>query len=943
MRASISFVRLAHRAAVLMLVLFLATVTYAQITPSDDAYVNSAATTTNYGAATTLDVSSAANTSFIRFDFTAIPAGYTGSSIAKATLKLYVNTLTTAGSFNVDLVNGTWTEKTLKYSTEPALGGTIVASVPLTTASKGTYVEIDITPAVVEWLNNTQPNDGIALVANSPLVATFDSKENTAASHAPEIDIVYAGIAGVSTASGSGLMGGATSGTLNLSLTNACAASQILQWNGTAWMCANLGGGGSVTSVGLTAPSTDFLVTGSPVTGSGTLGLGWLVAPDWNNTAGAIVKRDSSGNFSAGTINAATGFNLGGGPFAFGSYASGNVFLGFLAGNATMTGTYNTASGYQALYSNTTGFSDTASGVNALYSNTTGWDNTASGATALYANTTGFYNTAVGIGSLQYNATGSINTALGYNAGPDRSSTNLSNTTAIGANAVVSESNALVLGGTGSNAVNVGIGTAKPAYTLDVQGSGRFTQPIVFASSQTFPGAGTITGVTAGTDLTGGGTSGNVTLKVDTTKVVTGVMAGTDLTGGGTGGVQTLNLDTTKVPQLAAANTFTGNQTVNGILTATDVSTNTVSASNVNGQYVTGFYVRGTGAVSGAQVTTDTSFDVGGNPFAGGSYSLGNSFLGFAGNLAGGGIDNTASGFQALYSNSGSSNTAIGYHALYANVGDTYYDGWYNTAVGGFALQNNNNDGDEQGYGAAQNTAIGFESLLANTDGSFNTAVGVAALAGNQKGDYLTCIGFNCTASQDGLSNATAIGAHAVVGASNSLVLGGTGKWAVNVGIGTTKPSNILTIAQGAGHPLSDGWATFSSRRWKTNIHTLHGALGKVEQLRGVSYDLKANGQHEVGVIAEEVGAVVPEVVTWEKNGKDAQSVDYGRLTALLIEATKEQQALIQKQQEQIRAQQAQIVQLTRQVKTIQATLKANGGSGSAVHTVKAEATTVRQ
>ncbi|MGA2002765.1 MAG: tail fiber domain-containing protein, partial [Terriglobales bacterium] len=210
---------------------------------------------------------------------------------------------------------------------------------------------------------------------------------------------------------------------------------------------------------------------------------------------------------------------------------------------------------------------------------------------------------------------------------------------------------------------------------------------------------------------------------------------------------------------------------------------------------------------------------------------------------------------------------------------------------------------------------------------------------------------------EDALRNATAIGAHAVVGASNSLVLGGTGDYAVKVGIGTTTPSNILTIAQGAGQPLSDGWATFSSRRWKTNIHTLHDALGIVEQLRGVSYDLKATGQHEVGVIAEEVGAVVPEVVTWEKNGKDAQSVDYGRLTALLIEATKEQQALIQKQHEQIKVQQAQmkaqqsqmeaqqarIDRLTRQVKTIQTTLKANGQSGSAVRAVKAEATTIRQ
>ena len=89
-------------------------------------------------------------------------------------------------------------------------------------------------------------------------------------------------------------------------------------------------------------------------------------------------------------------------------------------------------------------------------------------------------------------------------------------------------------------------------------------------------------------------------------------------------------------------------------------------------------------------------------------------------------------------------------------------------------------------------------------------------------------------------------------------------------------------------------------------------------------------------MIAEEVGAVVPEVVSFEKNGKDAAGVDYGRLTALVIEATKEQQALI-------REQQAQIARLTRQVKTVQATLKANGRSGFEVRTAKADGTTARQ
>jgi hypothetical protein len=112
----------------------------------------------------------------------------------------------------------------------------------------------------------------------------------------------------------------------------------------------------------------------------------------------------------------------------------------------------------------------------------------------------------------------------------------------------------------------------------------------------------------------------------------------------------------------------------------------------------------------------------------------------------------------------------------------------------------------------------------------------------------------------------------------------------VNVGIGTTKPSNILTIGRGAGHPVSDSWETYSSLRGKANIHPLQHALSKVEQLRGVSYDLKASGKHEIGVIAEEVGGVVPEVVSFEENGKEARGVDYSRLTALLIEAVKQQQ-----------------------------------------------------
>ena len=344
-------------------------------------------------------------------------------------------------------------------------------------------------------------------------------------------------------------------------------------------------------------------------------------------------------------------------------------------------------------------------------------------------------------------------------------------------------------------------------------------------------------------------------------------------------------------------------------------------------------------------VNAATSFNLGGQAFAFGSYANQNAFLGFAGNTTTTGTENTAVGVEALFSNtSGSYNTASGIGALISNTSGTYNTasgigalysnttGGYNTADGVAALYNNSTGGG--------NTASGSQALLDNTTGIENTAVGNAALYANTTGNDLTCIGYDCTAARNGLHNATAIGAHAVVGESNALVLGGTGKYAVKVGIGTTTPSNILTIAQGAGHPVSDGWETFSSRRWKTNIQTLQGSLGKVEQLRGVSYDLKANGKHEVGVIAEEVGAVVPEVVTWDRDGKDAQSVDYSRLTALLIEATKEQQSQIQQEQAANKEQQRELAKALRQIRQQQNLLRTQA---AAMQSLKAEVREDRQ
>ena len=70
---------------------------------------------------------------------------------------------------------------------------------------------------------------------------------------------------------------------------------------------------------------------------------------------------------------------------------------------------------------------------------------------------------------------------------------------------------------------------------------------------------------------------------------ITGVTAGTDLTGGGTSGNVTLSLNTAKVPQLATANTFTGNQTVNGNLSATQLISTIGMIRKVSLSYTMGF------------------------------------------------------------------------------------------------------------------------------------------------------------------------------------------------------------------------------------------------------------------------------------------------------------------------------------------------------------------
>src|SRR4029077_12382073 len=118
-----------------------------------------------------------------------------------------------------------------------------------------------------------------------------------------------------------------------------------------------------------------------------------------------------------------------------------------------------------------------------------------------------------------------------------------------------------------------------------------------------------------------------------------------------------------------------------------------------------------------------------------------------------------------------------------------------------------------------------------------------------------------------------------------------------------------LIVAPGST-TLADHWTVRSSRRFKTNIQPLEGALETVVHLRGVSYWSSSDGKREIGVIAEDVEPVVPEIVSRDPQTNEVQGVDYSRLTAILIEAMKTQQAELRDEQLEINRLKSQLKRL---------------------------------
>lgn len=138
----------------------------------------------------------------------------------------------------------------------------------------------------------------------------------------------------------------------------------------------------------------------------------------------------------------------------------------------------------------------------------------------------------------------------------------------------------------------------------------------------------------------------------------------------------------------------------------------------------------------------------------------------------------------------------------------------------------------------------------------------------------------------------------------------------------------------------SNATITTSDMRLKKNIQTLQNPLSNILKMRGVSYNWRTEEFPErdfdtdlqVGLIAQEVAQIYPEAVEIRPDGY--LSVNYPSLVPVLIEATKEQQTIIDNQKEEIKTQKIELENLKKQIselKEVVASLKNNENSNSAL------------
>jgi len=229
--------------------------------------------------------------------------------------------------------------------------------------------------------------------------------------------------------------------------------------------------------------------------------------------------------------------------------------------------------------------------------------------------------------------------------------------------------------------------------------------------------------------------------------------------------------------------------------------------------------------------------------------------------------------------------TGRGVYGLATNTGNFTNYGGYFTAAGGlgrgvYGYASNSGDYyNYYNYGGYFEAAGGYGRGVygvANNSGNFTNYGGFFQAAGGYG------MGVRGYASNSG--NYTNFGGYFVASGSTGRGVYGYAAGSSAVGVyGYGGEYDFYAAGPGTDYGAA------SSIRWKRDIRPIDEAIGKVMMLRGVyfNWDAEHGGGHDVGMVAEEVGEVLPEIVEYEENGTDATGMDYGKLTPLLVEAVK--------------------------------------------------------
>ena len=120
----------------------------------------------------------------------------------------------------------------------------------------------------------------------------------------------------------------------------------------------------------------------------------------------------------------------------------------------------------------------------------------------------------------------------------------------------------------------------------------------------------------------------------------------------------------------------------------------------------------------------------------------------------------------------------------------------------------------------------------------------------------------------------------------------------IGVGVSGDDITHAITLPNNdnaSGQIKANAFIATSSRRYKKEIKILDDPMDTLNKIEGVSFKWKDSDRLDYGFIAEDVGKILPNIVSWENNKRDAHGMDYLKIISFLVEAVKNQQKEINK------------------------------------------------